>query len=354
MGPYRLAAAVGAAAIVACGLPLAGLEDPLGGPSPDGGSSSGAGQDGTVGGNPDAWSPPGNEGSVDGPSPSGDGPSPHYDSGGDACNANLSSDPANCGSCGHDCAGGSCRTGSCLPAAIVTSADPIRAMGISSSYLVWATVAPEIFRSSLDGSGAQSILSPGADVSELVVAGTDIYYTTGDLHRVAIDGTGDTVVVSGGADACLQVSGTSAYVVDGTSSPAAIDTVDLAGGTRTALVPAGDLLLPWGVAVTSSDVYWSGNQHGNPDGGIWRMPRDGGAASEILPHLANPNCLTIYGGALFWPNSDDGTIMTSALDGTGAKVLATGQDLTYPPTTVAVDWRFVYWSSGSTIQRLVR
>jgi hypothetical protein len=227
-------------------------------------------------------------------------------------------------------------------------------MGISSSTLVWATVTPQIYRAALDGSGAQAILSPADDVSELVVAGSDIYFTTGDVHRITIDGAGDTVVVAGGADACLQISGTSAYVVDGTATPSAINAVDLTGGTRTPLVPAGDLVLPWGVAVTSSDVYWSGNQHGNPDGGIWRLPLDGGAASEIVPHLANPNCLTIYEGALFWPNADDGTIMTSALDGSGARVLATGQDLTYPPTTVAVDARFVYWSSGSTIQRLAR
>jgi hypothetical protein len=227
-------------------------------------------------------------------------------------------------------------------------------MGVSSSYIVWATVAPQIYRSALDGSGAQPIATPIDGISELVVDGTDIYYTTGDLHRVAIDGTGDTTLVTGGADACLQISGTTAYVVAGSSSPVSVDAIDLTGGTRTPLVPAADLLLPWGVAVTVGDVYWSGNQQGNPDGGIWRLPLDGGAASEIVPHLANPNCLTVYGGALFWPNSDDGTIMTSALDGSGARVLATGQDTAYPPTTVAVDARFVYWSSGSSIQRLAR
>jgi hypothetical protein len=226
-------------------------------------------------------------------------------------------------------------------------------MGVSAPYLVWVTTEPKIYRSQLDGTGAQGIFSPSASVSELVVVGSSIYYTTGDLHRVGIDGTGDTIVVRGGADACLQVNGSTAYVVDGSSPPLAISAVNMGTASRSALVPGADIAEPWGVAVTSTDVYWSGNQHGNP-GGIWRMSLTGGAPSEIVPDLANPNCLTTYGGGLFWPNADDGTIMTSALDGSGAQTLASGQSLTYPPTTVAVDSTFVYWSSGTTIQRLAR
>jgi hypothetical protein len=349
MGPYRLSTAVVAAGIAACGLPLYG-QDPLG-DSPDSGVSLDAASEGVTVAHPDSstGSRDGGGGFVDAPSSVVDGPA-----GGGACDANLSSDPTHCGSCDRDCAGGSCQSGACLPAAIASSPDPIRAMGASSTYIVWATVAQEIYRAALDGSGAQPIASPSDSVSELVVDGTNIYYTTGDLHRITIDGASDTILATGGADACLQISGTTAYVVAGSSNPVSIDAVDLTGGTRTPVVPAGDLVLPWGIAVTAGDVYWSGNQHGDPDGGLWHLPLAGGSANEIVPHLANPNCLTLYGGALFWPNADDGTIMTSALDGSAARVLATGQDTTYPPTTVAVDSRFVYWSSGSTIQRLAR
>jgi hypothetical protein len=226
-------------------------------------------------------------------------------------------------------------------------------MGINDTYLVWVTLEPKIYRAALDGSGALNIASPSDGVSELAVVGSYIYYTTGDLHRVGIDGTGDTIVVLG-ANACFQITNSTAYVVNGSSPPLAITTVNMATAGRTALVPSADIQQPWGVAVTATDAYWSGNQHGNPDGGIWRLSLSGGTPTEIVPHLANPNCLTIYGGALFWPNADDGTIMTSALDGTGLQTLATGQSLTYPPTTVAVDANYVYWQSGTTIQRLAR
>jgi hypothetical protein len=129
---------------------------------------------------------------------------------------------------------------------------------------------------------------------------------------------------------------------------------DLGAQTVSPLVPQQDLIAPWGVAVTGNDVYWSGNQHGVPDGGIWRLALDGGRVAEIVPHLANPNCITVYDDALWWPNSDDGTIMTSDLSGNGVRVLATGQDRVNPPTTVAVDSKFVYWNSGTNIMRLAR
>jgi hypothetical protein len=270
------------------------------------------------------------------------------------CSADLSTDPAHCGRCDRDCAGGACQAGSCTPVSTVASPDPIRALGVSDTYLVWVTDRPQIVRAALDGGSQQPILSPSASVNELVVAGPSIFYTTGDLRRVSIDGTGDTIVASGRADACLQVAGTLVYVVNGSTPPLSIDVVDLDAGSRAALVPTQDLLRPWGVAVTPTDVYWSGNQHGSPDGVIWRLSRAGGTPTEVVSHLANPNCLTIYDGALFWPNSDDGTIMTSALDGSGATVLASGQDLVNPPTTVAVDPRFVYWQSGTSILRLAR
>jgi hypothetical protein len=295
-----------------------------------------------------AASPPGAEASTN-----GDDASPGAtDAGG--CDANLADDPAHCGRCDRDCAGGACLSGSCAPVAIASSTAAIRALGVSDDYLVWVTLQRQIFRANLDGGGGKPILTTSADVSELVVAGSSIYYTTGDLHRVDIDGNGDQVVASGRADACLQVSGTLVYIVNGSTAPLSIDVVDMDSGTRKTFVPSQDLIQPWGVAVTSTDVYWSGNQHLNPDGGIWRMNLSGGTPTEVVPHLANPNCLTLYQGALYWPNSDDGTIMTSAPDGTGASVLATGQDLTDPPTTVAVDARFVYWQSGTNVMRLAR
>lgn len=242
------------------------------------------------------------------------------------------------------------------PEAVVEQAYPVRAMGITDTALVWATSGMAALHvANLDGGGQQVIESLPKDVSELVVAppGGPLYYTDGDLHEVQLDGTGDMLLLYGTANACLQVTGHVAYLVNG-GNPPEIDAFDVFAGTRTPLVGAPDLIAPWGVAVTATDVYWSGNQHGRPDGGIWRRALDGGMASEIVPHLANPNCITVFDGALWWPDSDDGTIRTGDLSGGGMRVVATGQDVANPPTTVVVDARFVYWNSGKRIMRLAR
>jgi hypothetical protein len=374
MGVCRLALAslTAGLALNACALSIEGLQGDSVAGSTDGalvetgvppddatmsvaneGAASDVGVDDVAQGDGGGVGPPGDDAGILGVD-AGNGGDADHASDAAGCDADLTSDPGHCGRCDRDCAGGTCRAGSCTPVGIVASQDPIRALGVSDTVLVWVTDQPQIFRAALDGSAQQPILTPSASVSELVVAGPSIFYTTGDLHRVSVDGTGDTIVASGRADACLQVSGALVYVVNGSTPPLSIDVVDLDAGSRATLVPTQDLLMPWGVAVTPTDVYWSGNQHLNPDGGIWRLSRSGGTPTEIVPHLANPNCLTIYDGALFWPNSDNGTIMTSALDGRGASVLASGQSLTNPPTTVAVDARFVYWQSGTSILRLAR
>lgn len=247
------------------------------------------------------------------------------------------------------------------PEVIVTDSYPIRAVGITDTALVWATSGmAALHLANLDGGGAQVIETLPGDVAELTVAGGAVYYSNGDLHVVQLDGTGDRVLLYGTANACLQVTGNLAYLVNG-GTPPAIDVFDIFAGTKTPLVPPEDLLAPWGVAVTATDVYWSGNQHGVPDGGIWELALDGGdggdaPATEIVTHLANPACLTVYDGALWWPDADDGTIRTSDLSGGGGnvQVLATGQVLASPPTTVVVNAQFVYWNSGKSLVRLAR
>jgi hypothetical protein len=237
---------------------------------------------------------------------------------------------------------------------LVASPQPIRAIGITDTYVVWTTKgAPGIYRALLDGGDSQLIETLPAAVSELTTTPNRIYYTTGDLHGVSFDGGGDTILASGNVNACVQVTGNVAYAVNGSATPS-VDAIDLGNGARKPLVPPADLIRPWGIAVTPTSVYWSGNQQGNPDGGLWQLPLDGGAPSEIVAHLANPNCITVFGSSLFWPDFDDGTIMTSDLAGSAVQVLAAGQDLVNPPTTVAVDSRFVYWHSGSNILRLAR
>jgi hypothetical protein len=49
----------------------------------------------------------------------------------------TSSDPANCGKCGHDCLGGACTAGACGPVAITTMAGTPGVLAADATYLYW-------------------------------------------------------------------------------------------------------------------------------------------------------------------------------------------------------------------------
>jgi hypothetical protein len=56
----------------------------------------------------------------------------------------LSSDPANCGACGHDCLGGGCASGACQPVTVATGGSP-GVIAIAGATLYWGdTVADTI------------------------------------------------------------------------------------------------------------------------------------------------------------------------------------------------------------------
>ena len=56
---------------------------------------------------------------------------------GGAC-VDTGSDPKNCGSCGHDCLGGTCSGGQCQPSAVVSNTgDNVRAFAIDSTYVYY-------------------------------------------------------------------------------------------------------------------------------------------------------------------------------------------------------------------------
>src|SRR5262249_6402575 len=155
--------------LAACGLSVGGLQEDGTNPLPDASADAwwGTSLDAAAAGDsPFAPPPPGPDAA---PAP-GDGAS-LIDAGGPAlgdagaCDADLATDPAHCGRCDRDCAGGSCSAGACAPAAIIEAANPIRAMGVSDEYIVWVDDEPTLYRRPLEGGAAQAIFSPTDSVS---------------------------------------------------------------------------------------------------------------------------------------------------------------------------------------------
>src|SRR5262249_54432682 len=124
--------------------------------------STGGGSDGDAG--PDSAATA--DGSVD----TGlDATSPDPDAEAGSC-GDTTSDPENCGKCGHSCLGGQCVQAACSPVVIVTGAIQPRAVAVDSTYVYWAEAGNgNIRRAFLDGGSPQTVATTGGTVTAIAV-----------------------------------------------------------------------------------------------------------------------------------------------------------------------------------------
>src|SRR5215467_10227089 len=96
------------------------------------------------------------------------------DTGSDACaGVYLSSDPKNCGACGHDCLGGTCVTGICQPVIIANGVTDLEGLAIDAANVYWTdAIGGGVFSCPLAGCTggpipiAVSVASPTAIMSD--------------------------------------------------------------------------------------------------------------------------------------------------------------------------------------------
>lgn len=99
--------------------------------------------------------------------------------------------------------------------------------------------------------------------------------------------------------------------------------------------------LVWCSAVDEQWLYWTEYY----DGGVWKVPKAGGAATQLLP-VGPWRCLAAGGGYVY-AASDDGMYRVAS-DGAGA------QKIGGPGMGVALDATFVYWAGKGGIWRAPR
>jgi hypothetical protein len=323
--PIRLFMA-GALAIAGCGV-IAGLHDPMSAATED---VDGSG--------------------VDGGQVQEDGAAPGEDA--TTCVADLLNDPLHCGACGHDCAGGACTAGHCMPVVLVSepSGESVRAVAANATHVYWANgTTNRIHRIGVDGTSREEVLDAGA--TQLAIDSTHLYFTSGGLRRLDLT-TRTPVAVAAGLSACIGLDPDGVHVYGITAGDTIVRVQRDGGAQQTVLGPEAGVTKPWGVAVTNTHWYWSQGLHLEPDGSIYRRERPNGPTMPVHLHQRNPNCVIIGDdGLLYWPNADEGTILRSNLDGTGYETLASGQNI---PTQVAMNAKSLYWNNGSQVMRLAR
>jgi hypothetical protein len=328
---------------------------------------------------------------------------------GGACNpATLTTDPRNCGVCGHDCQGGACEAGQCLPLVLApnrqypygiavgpndvywldnglmgagSSSTPGRVMrvpkfggdavelaggrtspthlALRDSDVFWTESAVWTLRS---GSGAAQISSSSWVAKTATAAAIDaqgVYWlafartqalssTTLRVIRTGFEG-GDQVVSSSSAPHDYTTSLCNGVAVDDTYVYWADDEENMIYKAPKTGGPAMPLtstnLSPVNLAVSATHVYWTDyNQT------LERVAKSGGFAELVVGNQATPRGLVVDGDTLYWVDFSLGSVLRApAQADTTVAVLAAGQA---GPHRIAIDTTSIYWTNSGTPEAL--
>ncbi|MEQ9322851.1 MAG: hypothetical protein RIF41_27045, partial [Polyangiaceae bacterium] len=129
--------------------------------SSGGGGAGGEGTGGNEGGAPGT-------GGAGGTTSSGGG-------GAGGCDADLQTDPLNCGTCDHDCLGGACSSGECEAVLLADGFTSGGAIDVEDGMVFWAE-STGISQVPADGSGSSSQLIAAGEVRALDASNGAVYF----------------------------------------------------------------------------------------------------------------------------------------------------------------------------------
>jgi sugar lactone lactonase YvrE len=237
----------------------------------------------------------------------------------DGCEVVLASDPTNCGVCGHDCLGGSCSGGRCLP--MIFAADPnTQDIELDQDY---------VYFTSHGTAGAGYTDGAVVSMSKATGARTVLAPTQKAPTVLALDGS-EVFWVRLGSEAAGYVDG-------------AIFAVARTGGEVRTLVTGQEY--PGGVAVDATHVYWTTSLSGK----VGRIAKTGGVFPEWLAvSQSTPRAIVVDDTRVFWTDrygTPSGSVMAADLDGTNQAPFAANQA---GPYHLAQDTTTLFWVNWDT------
>ncbi|MEZ4220129.1 MAG: DUF5050 domain-containing protein [Polyangiaceae bacterium] len=316
----------------------------------------------------------------------------------DGCEVDLSSDGANCGTCGRDCVGGTCTAGACSPATLWTEAQatPTR-LALDATHVYFVDFNNGAVRSVPKLGGPAVLLASGKNATRVAVDGSYVYFTNGsqaEINRVpTLGGTTELVATLPQVATGLTVDTTYVYssetaatgrihrIPEGGGVPTVLATsswpIDLAvnsthvywpsyennGALRRVPISGGSFETldsntdnGFAVALDATHVYWTVLGTGANKGEIRRLPLAGGTAEVLAVTQAGPRGIAVDATHVYWTNSDDGTVRRIAKDGSDNQVPATLSSGGIEPLGIAVDATAVYWADDKAhvLRRLTK
>jgi hypothetical protein len=270
------------------------------------------------------------------------------------CDADLLRDGLHCGRCGHDCLGGACQNGRCLPVAIATGQNSPLGVAVDKDYVYFANVdTSEIRRISKDGGGVDVLVQrPRFFPAYLAADVTDstLYFTFTEYY---VNG-----VSNGKVDSCLlpactnrqtllsDLTGPLGIAVDTNSIYVVVNREqilrrDKYGGPPTPIWTNDGGLV--GLDVDTRYVYVAAQYSGT----IFRVNAAADAGAEVVAsQIPGVMSVAVDGQGLYFavPKAPDGYVgvVPKAPGGGPPRVVVGGLAR---PTGVAVDARAIYFTT---------
>jgi hypothetical protein len=285
------------------------------------------------------------------------------------CDADLATDPDNCGACAHGCLGGTCDDGGCTASIFADGYDGTNAVVVDQTYVYWTNTGgsgnptgESVMRAKKDDPTNLLLLASLVYPHGLAQSGGSLFYT-----QLYTDGTGkcSTSVQNSGAAFSTGAWGyriaTDATYVYWTTNAGTILRVPQNGATGPTTIVSGEVAYPpealWDIAVDDTYVYWTVRRAKTQGGAVKRAPKAGGGAVTVVSPSGTapgdqPLGVAVDTNYVYWTESADGTVWKASLAGgtIGTRVpVASNQN---GPAGIAVDTTHIYWATtGGSVWR---
>lgn len=271
------------------------------------------------------------------------------DAGGGCEGADLTTDPINCGACGHGCLGSTCVSSHCQPTVAASGQFQPADIAADGTNIYWVNEANPgtVMQCAVSNCAGTTItLASNQDYpTALAVSSTTVYWINQSaLMACSIGGCGGNPIqlIMNGSPYGLVVHPDGKHLLWTDSASGTVDMCNTVGasctGTLTTLVSG--LKSPAGVAVDATDVYFSDTGAGV----VGKAPLAGGSSTTLSMGLTRPLGIAIQGETAYFVQYLGGVVNSVPTGGGTTSTLATAQ---IKPGGLAVDSERVYWVDSS-------